>query len=1732
MALSPDGNTLYLTVGGNTNMGAPSFNFAYQWEYAWSAAIVAIDLPALTALPNLTDASSGYLYKYDLPTLDDPTRPNSAPGVDVGDPWGGNSENNGANMAIIEPGMPVTLHSVGWRNAYDVLIREDGRMFSIDNGPNVGWGGPPNNEGPDGNCDNTIDNGGDAINDNLHYVRELVPGEMYYAGHPNPLRGNPVDIFNSTQGGPAPFSEPPVPFAMANPVECDYRNPQLGEDGSLENWPYSTNGIAEYTATNFGGVLQGAILAAGWDSTNIVRVSLSFDGNDNPTVTTSDVLFQTGGAALDVTTRGDNDPFPGTVWVANLFGLGPAGVLRIYEPGDFLACNGGPTDDDDGDGYLNQDELDNGSDPCNAASVPPDFDQDFVSDLNDTNDDNDHLLDTADNFAIDVYNGKRTDLPVIYNFDTAEGGFIGSPFTGLMNNGSSEYLDLFDPANMTVIGAAGVFTIDAIPAGDARGTQNDQAYGFQFGADTCNRCNPFVAYSAMSTPLSGVSSITTENMGFFIGTGDQANYLKVVVSGGTGAGGVDVLLETNDVIQSEIGYDVPAILAGSVIELFLTVDPISLTAQPAYAIDGGSRVDLGTPLSIPATWLDVPDALAIGIIGTAGTNGTPFTGTWTEIGILPADNGGSGSWNTLANFIPNIRHENSYVELNGKFYLIGGRGTLPINIFDPVTGLWSAGAAPPLEMHHMQAVTHDGLIYVLGAMTGPYPNETPLTHVYIYDPHNDHWIQGMEIPAGRRRGSAAVAVYEDKIYIAGGIINGHVSGTVGWLDEFDPRTNTWTALPNDMPNPRDHTSGVIYDDKFYVVNGRITTTPNFAEDTIPQVDVYDFETGLWSTQANDLPTPRAAASVGLVGNELLVIGGESDVISDAHAETEALNLETGVWRALTPMSPGEDRHGSQAVFYGDQIYIAGGSGAQGGNPELDSHVQFSFNSCPVPVTVSTDNATTSPAGIDFGTVSIGGSATLAVTVSNPAGNSGPITITNADIIGLDADAFSTDFRTAVTIQPGESTPVNVTFEPSAAGDFGTATVPGDSAAAISIQHTGANSALTVPIEGTGGASSGDDPITGLSLSSNSPVILGGNSSFVSTVATGTNISYSWDFGDGTVRAGGSSETHTYAATGSYLVTVTASNSQGSVSASTTMVVQASGGFAARINAGGAAFTDSNGDSWSADTGSTGGSTYTAGIAIANTTDDLLYQSERYGDFGYDVAVPQSGCYRVNLHFAEIWWGVLGGGGDGSRIFDVTIEGTELLTNFDIHAAVGPAAATTQGFDVQVTDGNVDIDFTTDVDNAKVSALAVIFLAPSCGGGGDDPITGLSLASNSPVALGASSQFTASITGGTNVAYSWDFGDGTVRAGTAIDSHIYAAAGSYTVTVIASNSVSSDTATTTMVVNVPPDDPITGLSLSSNSPIVLGNLATFTASITGGTNVTYSWDFGDGTVRAGAATDSHTYAASGSYTVAVTASNNAGSATATTTMVVNVPPDEPITGLTVSSNSPVELGNIATFATSVTGGTNINYNWDFGDGTVRAGAAAETHTYASAGSYTVSVTASNNISSDTATTTFVVAEPPPPDDPITGLSVTGSSPVALGNAATFNSSVATGTNISYSWDFGDGTVRAGAASETHTYGAAGSYVVTVDRQQQCWQPIGDHLRPGGGSHCRAFAEQQLTCLPGWQQPIHRCCDRRQQCELQLGLWRWHRRGRWANDQSHLWLNRQFPGNRYSQQRPWQ
>lgn len=287
------------------------------------------------------------------------------------------------------------------------------------------------------------------------------------------------------------------------------------------------------------------------------------------------------------------------------------------------------------------------------------------------------------------------------------------------------------------------------------------------------------------------------------------------------------------------------------------------------------------------------------------------------------------------------RHENAFVEVKGNFYLLGGRRIQAVNIFNPNTSTWTEASKPPMEIHHFQAVTFKNEIYLAGAMTGKFPREKAIDKVYIYNPKNDTWRAGFDLPSDRLRGSSGTVIYKDKLYLVCGIIDGHYDGHVDWFDSYDFKTGTWEKLPN-APRVRDHFHAVVINDKLYAAGGRVTSKKEkkvFSQ-TIPEIDVFDFNTNTWSTLKTKLPTLRAGTSTIAYGKYLIVIGGESGSLKTAHNQVEVLDTESFQWIEFPALARG--RHGTQTILYKDAMYIASGSGNRGGNPELNSIEKYSL----------------------------------------------------------------------------------------------------------------------------------------------------------------------------------------------------------------------------------------------------------------------------------------------------------------------------------------------------------------------------------------------------------------------------------------------------------------------------------------------------------------------------------------------------------------------------------------------------------------------------------------------------------------------------------------------------------------------------------------------------------------------------------------------------------------------
>ncbi|QJW89518.1 galactose oxidase [Spirosoma taeanense] len=282
------------------------------------------------------------------------------------------------------------------------------------------------------------------------------------------------------------------------------------------------------------------------------------------------------------------------------------------------------------------------------------------------------------------------------------------------------------------------------------------------------------------------------------------------------------------------------------------------------------------------------------------------------------------------------RHENAATLIGDSLYAIGGRGMKPLEALNLKTLVWRTLPTPPVEMNHFQAISYGNEIYVMGAFTGSYPHEKPIPNIYIYNPKQGAWRKGPEIPTERLRGSAGVVVYNNKIYMVCGIMDGHWDGHVAWLDEYDPKTNTWKRL-TDAPRTRDHISAAVVGDKMYLAGGRNSTARinKVLETTIAEVDVYDFKTGRWETlpATSNIPTQRAGATSVTQGGKVWIIGGETVQLL-AHNEAEALDPKTNRWTAGPTLKQG--RHGTQAVVHEGKIYIVAGSANHGGGPELNT----------------------------------------------------------------------------------------------------------------------------------------------------------------------------------------------------------------------------------------------------------------------------------------------------------------------------------------------------------------------------------------------------------------------------------------------------------------------------------------------------------------------------------------------------------------------------------------------------------------------------------------------------------------------------------------------------------------------------------------------------------------------------------------------------------------------------
>jgi PKD repeat protein len=243
--------------------------------------------------------------------------------------------------------------------------------------------------------------------------------------------------------------------------------------------------------------------------------------------------------------------------------------------------------------------------------------------------------------------------------------------------------------------------------------------------------------------------------------------------------------------------------------------------------------------------------------------------------------------------------------------------------------------------------------------------------------------------------------------------------------------------------------------------------------------------------------------------------------------------------------------------------------------------------------------------------------------------------------------------------------------------------------------------------------------------------------------------------------------------------------------------------------------------------------------------------------------------------------------------------------------------------------------------------------------------------------------------GTIIGYAWDFGDGSTGGGVTAR-HVFQDSRPRDVTLTVTDDSGLRASSTVQVVpeQFPPAAAFDATPSSGTAPLSVAVDASASTDQDGSISA-YAWDFGDGGTGAGSRT-SHTYTTTGTYPITLTVTDNSGAtATATRTVVVtdtpaNLPPHASFTATPPGGIAPLDVAFDASASTDPDGSI-ASYRWDFGDGNGASGRTA-THRYTDGGTFTVTLTVTDDKSAVDSTSTTVTVQlpnraPTAVDDPL-------------------------------------------------------------------------------------------------------------------------------------------------------
>ena len=352
--------------------------------------------------------------------------------------------------------------------------------------------------------------------------------------------------------------------------------------------------------------------------------------------------------------------------------------------------------------------------------------------------------------------------------------------------------------------------------------------------------------------------------------------------------------------------------------------------------------------------------------------------------------------------------------------------------------------------------------------------------------------------------------------------------------------------------------------------------------------------------------------------------------------------------------------------------------------------------------------------------------------------------------------------------------------------------------------------------------------------------------------------------------------------------------------------------------------------------------------------------------------------------------------------------------------------------------NVTVTATSKADSTVSQSLSVALSAPSGSTGGGDPSVVLTLNGPTTVVLGASAQYSATVTGNSNTSVVWSVNGvtgGNSTIGTVSKSGKYKAPAaeppSSKVTVKATSVADPSVSKSLSVTLAPPQgtgggDPSVTLALSGPTTVTLGTSAQYSAVVTGSSDIGVIWSVNGivgGDVTVGIISTKGSYAApatSNSPKVTITATSQADSSVSqslSVTLAAPIPSGGTVT-LTLSGATSVTLGNTSQYVATVTGSTNTGVTWSV-DGV--AGGEGSVGTISTKGLYTApqtappspKVTITATSAADTSVSQSITITLTAPVPTIT-LTLGGAKTVTLGTTSPYTATVTGSSNTGVTW----------------------------------------------------------------------------------------------------------------------